>query len=337
MRNPRRGFIRRPLLVAGFVVSACFAVSRSQASCGSAGCFLITGTQEAVNPPGEVTLDFSFRYIPQDRKLEGTEGVDEVLVPKVSFEDGEIEPDHHREISTHNYLVNAAVSIGLTKRVSLGIDLPLFLDREHEHFDEVGTPEEHFTNSDGTTGFGDIRLSGRWAALSATKDLVTLGGGIKTPTGAYRLRDSEGAINEPTIQPGSGSWDPFITAYYAHQWVPGRWEYFLSGSYLVRTENPLDYDFGNQTLANAGVRFSPNNRCVLSLQLNGQASPHDFFNGQLVASTGSRLLSLTPGIMLYGGSGLGFYFHVAVPVYQDVNEAQLAPRTALVAGLSLSL
>ena len=49
------------------------------------------------------------------------------------------------------------------------------------------------------------------------------------------------------------------------------------------------------------------------------------------------LLSLTPGIMLYGGSGLGFYFHVAVPVYQDVNESQLAPRTALVVGLSLSL
>ena len=333
----RRGFIRGPLLVIGFVVSASLSFSESQASCGSAGCFLITGTQEAVNSPGEVTLDFSFRYIPQDRKLQGSDEVDEVLVPKVNFEDGEIEPDHHREISTQNYLVNAAVSIGVSKRVSLGIDLPLFLDREHEHFDEVGTPDEHFTNGDGTTGFGDVRLSARWAALSATKDLMTLGAGVKTPTGPYRLRDSEGSINEPTIQPGTGSWDPFLTFYYDHQWVPARWEYFLSGSYTVRTENPLDYDFGNLTLLNAGMRFSPNNRCVFSVQLNGQASPHDSFDGHLVASTGSRLVSLTPGIMLYGGSGLGFYFHVAVPVYQDVNEAQLAPRTALVAGLSLSL
>src|SRR5262245_29850585 len=121
----RRGFVRMPLLVAGFVIASGFAVSRLQASCGSAGCFLITGTQEAVNSPGEVTLDFSFRYIPQDRKLEGTDEVDEVLVPKVNFEDGEIEPDHHREISTHNILVNAAVSIGVSERFSIGLDLPL--------------------------------------------------------------------------------------------------------------------------------------------------------------------------------------------------------------------
>lgn len=335
MRHLRRGCVRMPLLV-GFAVATALGVTRPQASCGSAGCFLITGTQEAVNSPGEVTLDFSFRYIPQDRKLAGTDEVDEVLVPKVNFEDGEIEPDHHREISTYNYLVSASISIGVSQRVSVGVDLPLYLDREHEHFDEVGTPEETFTNQDGTTGFGDIRLSGRWAALSGTKDLVTLGGGIKVPTGPYRLLDSEGSINEPTIQPGTGSWDPFLTFYYDHQWVPARWEYFLSGSYTLRTENPLDYDFGNLTLVNAGVRFSPNTRCVLSVQLNGQASPHDFFDGHLVASTGSRLISLTPGIMLYGGSGLGFYFHAAIPVYQDVNEAQLAPRTALIAGLSLS-
>jgi hypothetical protein len=306
----------------------------AEASCGSANCFLITGTQEAINNPGEVTLDFSFRYIPQNRKLSGTHDTDEVLVPKVNFEDGEIEPDHHREISTLNLLVNAAFTIGVSKRVSVGVDLPLYLDREHEHFDEVGTPEEHFTNADGTTGFGDVRISARASVVTATKDLLTVGGGVKTPTGEYRLRDSEGSINEPTIQPGSGSWDPFVQVYYDHQWVPHRWEYFLSGGYVIRTTNPLEYDFGNLTLLNAGARFSPNNRLVLSLQLNGQSAPHDFFDGHLVASTGSRQVALTPGIMVFSASGFGFYAHVAVPIYQKVNEAQLAPETALAVGLS---
>ena len=306
----------------------------AEASCGSANCFLVTGTQEGVNPPGEVTLDLSFRYIPQDRMLSGTHGTDEVLVPKVDFENGVIVPDHHREISTLNMLFSAGLNIGLTRRVSLGVDLPLYLDRQHEHFDEVGTPEEHFTNQDGTTGFGDVKLSARVAAVTGTKDLLTVGGGVKLPTGAYRLRDSEGAINEPTIQPGSGAWDFFGTVYYAHQWVPHRWEYFVSGTYQQRGENPLDYRFGSQTLANAGARFSPSSKLVMSLQINGQAAPHDFFNGHLVGSTGARQIALTPGVMVFSNSGTGLYLHWAIPVYQDVNESQLAVRGAFACGLS---
>jgi len=333
MARPSRGPLKA-LAVGIFLVVSTLGVPESQASCGSANCFLITGTQEAMNNPGEVTLDFSFRYIPQNRKLEGTQEVGEVLTPMVDFENDTIEPNHHREISTLNMLVNAAFDIGITPRVSMGLDLPLFLDRQHEHYDEVGTPEESFTNADGTTGFGDVRISARVSVLSATKDLVTLGGGVKIPTGPYRLLDSEGSINEPTIQPGTGSWDPFVQVYYDHQWVPHRWEYFLSAGYVMRTTNPLEYDFGNLTLVNAGARFSPNNKLILSLQLNAQASPHDFFDGQMVASTGSRQVALTPGIMVFASSGFGFYAHVAVPIYQKVNEAQLAPETALAVGIT---
>jgi len=308
--------------------------SRVQASCGSANCFLVTGTQEGVNTPGAVTLDLSFRYIPQDRKLRGTDSTDEVLVPKVDFENQVIEPDHHREISTLNLLTEADLSIGLTKRIGLAIGLPLYLDREHEHFDEVGTPEEHFTKEDGSTGFGDVRLMGRYTLVVATKDLFVVGGGVKLATGSYRLRDSEGNINEPTIQPGSGATDLLGTFHYSHQWIPHRWEYFVSGSYQRRGENHLDYRFGNQTLANAGLRFSPSSKLVLSLQLNGQASPHDFFRDQLVPSTGSRQASLTPGVMVFSSSGIGLYVHLAIPVYQNVNESQLASRPALVFGLT---
>jgi hypothetical protein len=333
MARPSRG----PLGALGFgffLVASLGGASDSQASCGSANCFLITGTQEEINNPGQVTLDFSFRYIPQDRMLSGTHGVDEVLVPKVDFENETIEPDHHREISTENLLVNATFGIGLTKRVSMGIELPLYQDRQHEHWDDVGTPDEAFTNADGTTGFGDVRILARVAVVTGIKNLLILSEGLKVPTGPYKLLDSEGDINEPTIQPGTGSWDPFIQVYYDHQVVPNRWDYFLSGVYTWRTENPLNYDFGNQTLLNAGFRFSPNNRLVLSLQLNGQSSPHDFFNNQMVASTGAKQIALTPGLLVTGSSGFGFYTYLAVPVYQDVNEAQLAARTAIALGIT---
>ena len=304
------------------------------ASCGSANCFLVTGTAEGVNDPGQVTLDFSFRYIPQDRKLRGTDPTDEVLVPKIDFENGVIEPDHHREISTLNLIAEADVTIGLAKRTGLVVALPLFLDREHEHFDEVGTPEEHFTRTDGSTGFGDVRLAGRYALVVTTKTLVVVGAGVKLPTGSYRLRNGEGEINEPSIQPGTGATDVLGTFYFSHQWVPHRWEYFTSGSYQRRGENDLDYRFGNQALANAGLRFSPTANAVLTLQVNGQASPHDEFRGELVPSTGYRQLSLTPGVKVSSSSGLSFYAHVPIPIYQDVNEDQLAARPGLVVGLA---
>ena len=92
------------------------ASSFARASCGSANCFFVTGTQEGINSPGQVTLDLSFKYIPQDRKLRGTGSVDEVLVPKVDFESHAILPDHHREISTMSYLFEAGLNVGLTKR-----------------------------------------------------------------------------------------------------------------------------------------------------------------------------------------------------------------------------
>ncbi len=304
------------------------------ASCGSANCFLVTGTQEGVSEPGHVNLDLSFRYLPQDRKMQGTHSTDEVLAPKVDFENGVILPDHHREISTLNLLTEADLSVGLTKRAGLSVTLPLFMDREHEHFDDVGTPEEHFTSTDGSTGFGDVRLLGRYAAVVATKDLLVVGGGVKLATGAYKLRDGEGNINEPTIQPGTGAMDLIGTVHYSHQWVPHRWEYFVSGSYERRGENNLDYRFGDQKLLNAGFRFSPTASAVLSLQLNGQSSSHDAFRSDLVPSTGSRQVTLTPGVTLFNASGVGLYVHLPIPIYQDVNEVQLASRMGFMVGLA---
>jgi len=175
---------------------------------GSANCFLVTGTQEGVGASGILTVDLSYRYIPQTRRLSGTRDVSEVLTPKIDFESRVIEPDHHREIGTQNTLVEIDLAYGLTPRLTLAGSLPIINQRDHEHWDDVGIPgEEHFTRTDGSSGFGDVRLGARYAFLVKTKDILVGGLALKLPTGPYRLLDSEGAINEPTIQPGTGSTD----------------------------------------------------------------------------------------------------------------------------------
>jgi hypothetical protein len=45
-------------------------------------------------------------------------------------------------------------------------------------------------------------------------------------------------------------------------------------------------------------------------------------------------VTLTPGVTLFNTSGVGLYVFLPVPVYQNVNDAQLAARMGLMVGLS---
>jgi hypothetical protein len=308
--------------------------ARVEATCGSANCFLVTGTQDGVGNRGQLVVDLSFRYVDQDRKLSGTRKVGEILTPKVDFENGVLEPDHHREIRTQNTLVEIDMSYGLTDRLALEWHLPLVNDRDHEHFGDVGTIDEHFSRGDGSSGFGDIRAGVRYALAVKARQILVGGLAIKAPTGEYRLRDSEGEINEPTIQPGTGSTDVIGSLAWSRQVVPQKGEWFLSGSYRWNGENGLDYRFGDETQATAGFRFRTERLVTWSLQVNGRRAGRDEFLGEGVPSTGSTLVNLTPGLRFEGKTGTSIYGFVQVPVYQKVNEVNLAPGSGIMLGVS---
>jgi hypothetical protein len=324
-----------PLLVAAALLS--FGATRpSLASCGSATCFLVTHSEEGVETAGAFQVDLSFRYVDQTRKLDGTDKTSEVLVPKIDFESEAIVPDHHREISTRNTLVQLDLAYGITSRVSVFGLLPLMVNKDHEHFDDVGTPDEHFTNADGTRGFGDVALGARYALLVKANDLLMGSLTAKLPTGAYKLLDGEGAINEPTIQPGTGSYDGMLTLYYAHHPFPSPLEWFVSGSGRVNGRNSLEYRLGNEIVGTGGVSYTAGQRWVFSVQANARHAGRDDYRGTGVPSTGSDSISLSPGVRFRTGDRLELYLYVQVPVYQDVNEAQLAPRAGLVIGVTKS-
>jgi hypothetical protein len=306
----------------------------TRATCGSANCFLMTGTQEGVVAQHQLMLDLSFRYIPLDRKLEGSHGTGEVLTPGIDFENEAIVPDHHREISTQNSLVELDLAYGATRRLSIVGSLPLVNDRRHEHFDDVGAPEEAFSNSDGTSGFGDVRLGVRGALMLKPRDLVVGGLVVKAPTGPYRLRDGEGAIGEPTLMPGTGSWDAIASVNYEHQWNASWWQTIASGAWRLNGTNPLEYRMSDEAILSAGVSRRVGTSLTWSMQANARRTWRDSYLGQSVPSTGATYVNLTPGLTVLGGNELSFYAFVQVPAYQHVNEAQLAPRTGLLIGVS---
>lgn len=306
----------------------------AEASCGSAVCFLVTKSDQGTPAKGQFHVDLSFQYVDQTKKLEGSHSTAEVLVPKIDFEAMEIVPDHHREISTHNTLLRLALGYGVTSRVSLFGVFPLVSDKSHEHFDDVGTPEERFTNADGTRGFGDVAAGVRATLLVRSKDILLGSFSLKLPTGPYKLRDSEGAINEPTIQPGTGSYDGTFALHYTHHPFPRPIEWFVSASYRMNGRNDLEYRRGDETIVSGGVIGATDKRWSWSVQLNARHAGRDDYLGMGVPSTGSKALVLTPGLRFEAGNALELYGYLQVPLYQDVNEAQLAPREGFVLGIS---
>src|SRR5262249_61413459 len=113
------------------------------------------------------------RAIAQSRKRAGSHEVDAVLTPKVNFEEGTIEPDHHREIRTRSTQLQLDLGYGLTDRLTLVARVPLLNDKYHEHVDDVGTDEEHFSNRDGGSGFGDVEVGVRGALAVRARALPT--------------------------------------------------------------------------------------------------------------------------------------------------------------------
>jgi len=318
------------------IVSTLVLVSFAQASCGSANCSLLTGSQEGLVGKGRFVFDLSYRYIQLDKKKKGSDDTSEVLVPKIDFENKDIELEHHREFRTLNKLAQLDASYGLTEKLTLSLSLPFFNDRFHEHDDGVELPLENgeFTNQDGTTGFGDITLLAKYQLWRTTKHLLIGGAGVKFATGEYELKNAEGDINEPTLMPGTGSYDGIVSGLYNFTVIPNKLSLFTSVSHRFTTENSRDYLFGDSTFVDGGASYLLTDKINVSAQINARISRRDQFIGMDVPSTGGEFVFLTPGARLYANENLSFYSHVQIPIYQRVNEVNLATSYGLMLGAS---
>jgi len=309
-------------------------ISFVEASCGAANCSLITSSQAGVTNKGRFVFDISHRYILQDDKQKGSGDTSEVLVPKVNFEGRALELDEHRELRTINQITQIDVSFGITDKLTATMNVPFRNDRLHEHDDGVGTPAEEFTNQDGTEGFGDITLLLKYALLQTLKHQLVLGAGVKFASGEFKLRDSEGGINEPTLMPGTGSYDAILSGLYVFSLIPKRLDLFTSVAHRFTTENPLDYLFGDTTLIDGGMIYVLSTIVSISAQINARITRRDRFIGAPVPSTGGEFVNFTPGVTLAATDNLSIYTHVQIPIYKRVNEVNLVPNFGLLFGAS---
>ena len=98
------------------------------------------------------------------------------------------------------------------------------------------------------SGAGDLSVLVNWIPLrdagQTWRKTLTVGGGLKAPTGSFRMEDAEGLPYSVLHQPGSGSWDYIANAQYMMR--RGDWGLTADAVYRHNTTNPDGYRFGHR-------------------------------------------------------------------------------------------
>ncbi|MDX8410253.1 MAG: hypothetical protein R8K46_00060 [Mariprofundaceae bacterium] len=104
-------------------------------------------------------------------------------------------------------------------------------------------------------GMGDVQFFGRYTVYQVDRPGDTLRiapfAGLKTPTGSHSRQDVFGLLLR-TLQPGSGSWDPFIGVVITRQTLD--WEFDTAASYRLNTE-ASGFDFGDEARLDASFQY----------------------------------------------------------------------------------
>jgi hypothetical protein len=276
-------------------------------------------------PRKKLLVDLSFAYSDYGVRLRGGSEVETVLRPRVALEAKRILPDFHRDLDGFDRIVLLDATYGLSARVNLAASVPLAI--WHVHDVAHGDVAQRF----GTQGLGDALVGVR---LSLRPRLVG-GLSLKLPTGAHDVGgEFGGGIQDPMLQPGTGALDFVGTLRYSWRFDRAGLDATFGASYEVTTTNPLDYRFGNQTVATATLSRSIARRVSVSLQAKLFHQDRSRYLGQGVPSTGGTFLYLTPGLRFTSAGQLSLYAYVLFPPYRHVNEAQLGPGTAVLTGIS---
>ncbi len=212
--------------------------------------------------------------------------------------DGE---EHEHSASEKNRSRRLDLYLGWTPvdRVTLTVNVPFAFN----HITEIeGDERQDFSLS----GIGDVSLMGS-VVLWRNRDVLPgtwLEGRafVKTPTGNSNERVK--GVQDPHLQPGTGSWDFGGGLAVAHQ-LP-RASLYASASYRVNTKGSLDYEYGDTALANTALLVPLQSATgvpwlapfSLGTELNFRWAQRDEFRGEDYEDSGGSILYATPSLRI---------------------------------------
>ncbi|GAB3764006.1 hypothetical protein GCM10028796_18280 [Ramlibacter monticola] len=312
-----------PLVLA---LLAAFAGS-AQASCGSAFCSINTDWGVGTTGLAEgSSFDLRYEDIKQDQPRAGSR--------KVAV--GEI-PGHHDEVHTFNKNLVGTYNYTWASGWGVSAILPL-VDRDHFHIHNHHGGAEVIPEQWKFRELGDVQVVGRYQqALSGSDAAPRTAGaffGLKLPTGKTDVANDDGDIAERSLQPGSGTTDLILGAYY-HQQIAATGAAWFAQARLQQPLNSHDnFKPGAQLGLDLGYAHPVTQRFSALVQLNTVFKKRDSGAEAEPEDSGGRFVYLSPGLSYKLGERFLAYAYYQLPLYQYVNGVQLTTSRAFVVGVS---
>ena len=253
--------MKKGVIIGGFIavllLSGVGYVPHASASCGTESCpldiFSHNKMEEVELESGSLTeLQIVCGSIKQDQPWAGRD--------RVKF--GEIRRPDHDEQETQSHNIRLVLYHRLSLSWSLSAGLP-FLKRSHAHIENSGHSHEgeddHGHEGDEEVQrwdflhLGDVNI---WARLrpwrDAGKSNLALGLGLSLPTGSIQVRNNQGRLAEPTLQPGTGAlawlFEFSLRRFKKPNHLLGRQfaHFSVSSFFRLNTSGQSAYRFGNQ-------------------------------------------------------------------------------------------
>ena len=190
-------------------------------------------------------------------------------------------------------------------------------------------------------GLGDASILGNFIVLDTGDSLrhswqhtLTLGGGIKVPSGQHALQDSEGKVFHENLQPGTGSTDFMLSAAYTIR--KGAWGFTADVLGRLNTTNHHNYHFGNRVSSSIKAFYWKNLRKFSLLPNAGifaDLADQSRDGNSYISETGGALALATFGLDVYAGHfSLGCTLQQ--PVYQHQGGGRIQANTRFMTTLN---
>jgi hypothetical protein len=356
MHNNRIESTKGVIIVRLLIVLLIFTVPLPAFACATCGCSLSSDAAMGYSAGSGWRITTEYDYINQDQLRSGTSEILPSQVAAINNAGGNQEIEH----DTINRYLNVDISYAPSANWNFKLLVP-YIDRSHSTYAESTNPLTQADLSGSTiTGFGDIKFITSYQGLLPTHNLgIQLG--VKLPTGDYGGPNANGTgivgrnptpfttgpnsqipspgnLVDTSLQPGTGSTDVFIGAYY-YKAVSQNFDAFINGQFQSSVAHELDqtgadYRPGNQVTVSFGLRYETNPKWVPQVQVNLTTKSPD--QGALAdtTDTAGTVAYLSPGITTMVAKNLHVYGFVQVPVYSNLDGYQLFPHWTATVGAS---
>jgi hypothetical protein len=187
-----------------------------------------------------------------------------------------------------------------------------------------------------TSAIGDIKVLARYQGFSEERN-VGLQLGLKLATGGYKQNFTGGAIAGDSLdrglQAGTGTTD-LLLGVFRFSSLSQNLDYFYQAMAQVPLNSKDGYKPGSSLNLNLGFRYLESEKFTPQIQINARVSNKDSGNNATPDDSGGKTIYLSPGMTFHINKKLNLYTFLQLPVYQNLNGYQLAPKYIVSIGTS---